>query len=179
VVVAADLRDNPVQTVRLSPTDGACGYLVDFAGEIEVGGLPDIRVGFSGLVGRGFCSFALPPQAMRVEQATLELYQTLVLETPYPDGPVLVDHLDFGTSLGADDWDRPSFLSPFGTISSDATLGIKTLDVTSAVRSDVGRARAATQFRFRFANDYAPGMVVFSNAGQTGEPTLVLSYRKP
>jgi hypothetical protein len=64
-------------------------------------------------------------------------------------------------------------------ISSDATLGTKTLDVKAELQNDVLNARAASQFRFRLVPSFVDGIAVFAGPAQAGAPELVLSYRKP
>lgn len=177
VVVAADLRDNPVQTVRLAATEDLCGYLLDLGSHVELGEFPEIRVGDeSGLFARGFCSFRLPPPPIRVEAATLALYQTNVFALPYEYGRIEVDHLDFGGTLDPADFLLSGFQA--GVISSDPTLGTKTLDVKTEVQSDYVYARMNSQFRFVLVPYYG-GVAVFAGPGQAGAPELILSYRRP
>ena len=181
VVVAADLRENPLQTVRLSASDEACGYLTELGDQIVLGTASDIRFGDdlnTGTSGRGFCSFALPASTIHVEAAMLEVHQTMVLSTPYQNAAAVVDHLDIGSTLDISDWDRGSISAAFGTISSDATLGRKALDVTDAVKFDVAFSRTNTQFRFRFPI-VVKGVAVFAGPNQANAPELVLSYRNP
>src|SRR5262249_7099359 len=88
-------------------------------------------------VGLRFGLFPFLPANATILSAKLHLRQRNVAGAPYAAFTnVLVDRVDFGLSLTAADF-APVVLTPnVGTISSDATLGVKELDVTAAVAAD-------------------------------------------
>lgn len=125
-----------------------------------------IRGGFSvalgwdpinGFVVRGFFRFlhtGIPPSAV-IDSAILSANQSEVFGDPYGvlGGGVLVDHVDMEAMLYVEDFDFVALSPAFGVLSSDATLGPKTLDVTAEVQADVTATRPYTDFRLRFPLD--------------------------
>ena len=68
-------------------------------------------------------------------------------------------------------------------LSTDATIGYKTLDVTAAVQADQGASRTRAQFRLRFPKEivdediYSPVSAYFiSGDNDTNQPQLVIKY---
>jgi hypothetical protein len=140
---------------------------------------------------RGFVTFDLGPvpAGADVLEATLRILQFGVEGTPYADlgGAVLVDHVDVGATLDGGDYDRLAIAENIGTLSTDATLEVKSLAVTSAVRADLAAARTRSGFRLRFPveSDVDPGgdYVNFNEQedpdGSGVTPVLVVRYRLP
>jgi hypothetical protein len=68
------------------------------------------------------------------------------------------------------------------SLSTDAELGYKTLDVTLAVRADLAAARSRAQFRLRFEkeaiDEYQSNMTFWtSGESDTNQPELVIAYK--
>jgi hypothetical protein len=189
VVVAADLRDNPLQEITLTGNPNLCGLaeksfttgnVFVLAGSVIAVGPRDGQQ--TGRVDRGFCGFDLPD--VRVAQATLQVYQEQVTGTPYVMGDVMiVDHLDFGPSIDAGDYDLAPLQADIGTLSADATVEWKSLDVTTAVRNDLANGRATARFRLQFRNDAGSGRALltgftdFDGNPTDNPPQLLLTFR--
>ena len=103
-----------------------------------------------------------PHPGHRKPARTLALYQTNVFALPYEYGRIEVDHLDFGGTLDPADFLLLGIQA--GVISSDPTLGTKTLDVKTEVQSDYVYARMNSQFRFVLVPYYG-GVAVFAGPG--------------
>jgi DNA-binding beta-propeller fold protein YncE len=126
---------------------------------ISVGGAPrtgDVEDFFTSTAYRQFYSFDLSriPAGTIVISATLRLYQASVVGSPYNGtlGSVIVDHVDYGTSLDGTDYGAATLLlGNVGTLSSDSSTGYKTLSVSSRVQNDLGNVRLRSQYRLRFS----------------------------
>jgi hypothetical protein len=139
------------------------------------------NVGERGLVGFDISSI----QGKTVVSATLRIYQYIVTGSPYTDlGTIVVDHINFGSSMDVGDYSLAALASNIGTISSNATYEWKTLDVTSYVQADLVAGRTSSQYRIRFTTetdlggdtDYS-GFESAENNGSTGnKPELVVTY---
>ncbi len=178
IVVAADLRDNPAQEITLTGNPDFCGLVEKSftSGNLFPVAPTVIAVGprdgqHTGRVDRGFCGFDLPD--VRVEQATLRLFQEEVQGTPYAsDDFITVDHLDLGGSLDGGDYDLAPLQAQIGILSVDATIEWKTLDVTGAVQDHLANSRSTAQFRLQFKNDAGIGRALFTGlADFNGAPT--------
>lgn len=142
------------------------------------------------LITRGFVSFDLTalPSGITVEKATLKLYQTSIIGNPYGVGGNLkVDHLDYGDSLANDDYNRASLSSNIGTLSSNANVEWKELEVTDRVRDDLNNSRIRSQFRLHFTTENIGGDVTGdfayfesgdNSTGTSNLPQLVIRYHK-
>ena len=151
-----------------------------------------VAVGWDGLnefVIRGFYRFLHTgiPAGAKIHSATLWTYQFEVEGDPYAalGGGVVVDHIDMGEELYVEDFDSPALSSAFGVLSTDATLGVRTLDVKTEVQADVDALRPYTDFRLRFPVDAGEARsqdgVFFSDAedgAATGfPPFLIVSWK--
>jgi hypothetical protein len=102
-------------------------------------------------------------------------------------GNVIVDHLDYGTSLDGSDYNLAALLANAGTLSTDATIQYKTLDVTALVQADRSASRPRSQFRLRFSirdsdNNGVDDFAAFGDAELSccltdSLPQLVINYR--
>ena len=109
---------------------------------------------------RGFLCFPLSsiPAGANVTEVILQVPQTAVTsgasqENPYPDlGNLTVHHITLtnGTSLSEADCLK-SPIANMGTLSTGAALGVKSLNVTSAVRTDLDNGRTYSHFRVQFS----------------------------
>ena len=135
---------------------------------------------------RGFLRFSLAsiPAGATIGSAVLRVHQSFVFGTPYASlGNVVVDHMRIGSALDLGDFETPAVV--VGTLSSDATLGHKTLDVTSSVVADLAAALANTDFRLRASllDTDSDGVADDSQwndaedtAGDGNVPRLVVTY---
>jgi hypothetical protein len=108
------------------------------------------------LTERGFVSFDISsiPSGKTIDQVTLRLYQGQVEGTPYSSlGSLIVDHLDYGDSLGNEDLNASAISSNIGTLTSNATIEWKDLPVTNALKSDISAGRSRSQYRLRFTTE--------------------------
>jgi len=180
----------PEMTVNLLSTGALDGWVRSDGNSGATGGpaiTGDLDAGAPALGYRQLYSFDLTPvpAGSVVTSATLQLYQAAVGGTPYVDlGNVIVDHVDYGAALNAAAYSVTALASNVGVLSSDVTIGSKTLVVTARVQADVAAARTRAQFRVRFSNfdsnndagsDYAQftDAEFFSNV-----PVLVVKYRQ-
>ncbi len=136
---------------------------------------------------RGFVSYDLTPipPGATILSATMTLYQEAVFGDPYASlGSQLVDHVIYGAVLEAGAYTRPPLHTAIGILSTDATLGPKSLLVTSYVQDDLLSDHPRSQYRVRFAvendGDMAGDYAVFHGAGTAPtpaeRPTLVVTY---
>ena len=178
-------------SVTLGATPALTGYgsaQGDFFSTNEdlfIGDLISSLFGEEGI--RGFVSFDLGPipSGARVLSATLRLTQIAVGNPPYPSlGAILVDQTEYGPVLDPGAYGR-SFPSNqgFATLSTDATLGPKSADVTVAVQLDRAELRTQSQFRLRFTvetNGNGVGdQAVFGEADPASneQPVLIVTYQ--
>jgi hypothetical protein len=153
-----------------------------FTGDLEGSYSPGYR-------GRQVFAFHLgtPPVGVRVLRAELRLYQAVVEGSPFEkNGDVVVDHVDYVRDPGPDTYDGQNLTRNVGTLSEGPALGLRTLDVTEAVRDDLAAGRPWSQFRTRFwqpivlpildhVNDYM--RFTLAEGHPSGElPTLVVFY---
>ena len=178
IVVAADLRDNPLQETTLTGNAALCGGVeknflngtfVPFAGALILVGPRD--GGQTGRVVHGFCGFDLPE--IVVDQAILRVFQEAVSSDPYAAGDVItVDQVDFGSALDDADYDLAPIRADIGTLSNNTTIEWKTLDVTEAVQDDLANLRSAARFRFQFRDEDGQGSARFTGLNDLdGNPT--------
>lgn len=176
-------------TVILDGDASLDGFADDAGGAASTGGFTgDFDSIFAGIGARQFFSFDLTvlPPGITVTQATLQIDQQSIQGTPYAThGVVVIDHLDYGMALDGGDFNAAALQSNVGTISADATIGVKALDVTANVQADLSAARVNSQYRARFTlidtdNDGVDDFVIFVDSGQSNVggqiPHLVVSY---
>jgi len=150
----------------------------------------EIRAGRNiNLVTRGFVSFDLSeiPSGATIKEATLRLYQKKIVGNPHGVGGSLkIDHLVYGDGLDDTDYSAPALSSSFATLTSNATVEWKDVNVTDRVKDDVANARSRSQFRIHFSIENTGGDVMgdftyFEAAENSPEPTgntpqLVVKY---
>jgi len=185
--------ETPSLTVIAAPEyDGvtSSGGFIAFRPETSAGLTGDLEESFHpGYKMRQIFAFhvgALPAGA-RVVRAVLRLSQERVEGAPYDkNGDVVVDHVDYIPDPGPDTYDGQNLTRDVGTLSSSASLGRRSLDVTMAVRNDLSAGRPWSQFRLRFYTplilpyiDHANDYVVFTDAESYGggeKPMLQIFY---
>ncbi len=136
---------------------------------------------------RGFVSFdigSIPP-GRTILSATLRMFQEAVNGTPYTDlGNIKVDHIDYGPTLDGADYSLPALEDDIGTISENATLEFKTLNVTESLQDDMDHGRTRSQYRLLFPtqtdNDSVEDAAFFTSANIGGHtPELGIIYEGP
>ena len=136
---------------------------------------------------RGFLSFDLSslPSGTTVKKATLRIYQKSVTGTPYTGAnSLIVDHLDYGDSLEAADYDRSALSSNIGTLTQNSAIEWKDLAVTDSIKNDLSAGRTRSQFRIRFSQetdgDGSEDIAYFESQenyfGTGNTPQLVIEY---
>lgn len=186
------------ETLTLGSTAALDGFVYIGAAERAdaTGGGPstgDIDAFVEGVNSRQFYSFDLAtlPTGADITTATLRLYQANASSGVYGElGNVVVDHLDYGTTLDVDDHSAAALTEDIGTLSTDATIEYKVLDVTAAVEDDRAAGRTRSQFRLRFetpgnddgTNDFAQFTDPEESCGSLcvgNPPQLVIEYAAP
>ncbi|OGM15278.1 hypothetical protein A2V56_03930 [Candidatus Woesebacteria bacterium RBG_19FT_COMBO_42_9] len=137
------------------------------------------------LTERGFVSFDISsiPSGKTIDEVTLRLYQGQLEGTPYASGgSLIVDHLDYGDSLGNEDLNASAISSNIGTLTSNASIEWKDLIVTNPLKTDIAASRTRSQYRLRFTTE-ATGADAWArfesgdNYLSTGNrPQLVVKY---
>jgi hypothetical protein len=182
IVVAADLRDNPQQTATIAPEAANCGDIDHFGPDllltVDAAQIP--VTARDGDYSRGFCSFSLGslPSDADVVSATLKITQYFI-SGPEPLGPVVIDHMDYGT-LDESDFDLAALTTGIGTFPLSGNAVLRTLDVASQVAADRQAGRTRSQFRFRLTTESAGrdggGATYFGPEG-AAPPALQIVYR--
>jgi hypothetical protein len=152
----AGCGDFGATTTVIRGTPALDGYVI--AGTLPVTDDTGMSAGDnpSGATARMFVSFPLGsiPAGAKLQSAVLEMNQTEVHGAPYLDlGPLLVDHLDYGSGLESDDYDTAALSAGLVELSSDAAPGTRTAYVTTQVAADLAAGRERSQFRLRFGAD--------------------------
>jgi hypothetical protein len=178
--VAADLRDNPIQTLVLLPELDNCSYHSRADPNMHIN--PDtLRVG-TVVDTRILCSFELHdlPAGVEILSADLRLFQTETFgDVGRLDG-VLVDHMDYGT-LDQDflEYTEPALTSLIGNFPIADHASFQTLDVAPEVTADLAAARVRSQFRLRVMQlEGASTGVRYAGPGAGVPPQLTITYRK-
>ena len=147
VIVAADLRDNPLRTARLAITDELCGTVSTF-GEITLGDNP-LLIG-ARLIGedihryRSFCSFhnSLPQVDLRISTAKLRIYTGRD-----QDGEPYVEPLPFGATIDGGDYGLPSIAT---LREMTRTADDREVQYEGSLTSEIQRASDARDAEFQF-----------------------------
>jgi DNA-binding beta-propeller fold protein YncE len=153
-----------VTPIVIGSTASRDGYVLD-DGSVDTdpigdgpktGGLEDFLV--TPLVARQFYSFEMTgiPSSVSVRSATLRLHQANVEGSPYGAGnlgSVIVDHVNYGTTLESADYNAAALTPNIGTLSTDASLAYKTLNVATSVASDILASRSRSQYRLQFSSE--------------------------
>lgn len=177
---SSTLTFSPSTNVTLQASGTATGTVSTLAG-LQVGQFLTIRM----VTGLRFGLFPFLGSANTIDSARLRLRQVSTSGEPYlVHGSVVADHVDFGLSLGAGDASPPVVTSDLGVLSSDATLGIKELDVTAAVAAAVAANSLTIDFLLRFNDltlspvvDYASFEDAAGGLGTPDGPQLIVTYR--
>lgn len=151
-----------------------------------VAGPPEIGGGFfvTELL-EGYVSFNLdalmPPtgKSLVVQSARLDMHQTGTVGTPYSIGPVKVDLVSYTDNTL---YDLSDIQQDIGTLSTDETLGVKSLYVTEAVNQVTG-TDGSFRLQFQLSHDHNTGFASqedqslwVSGDGTTDVPQLAVVY---
>ena len=127
------------------------------------------------------------PAGATIVSATFKPYQVVAVGNPFVSlGAVVVDHVDFGASLDAGDFNAPPLLPSFAVVSDSATVGHRFVDVTARVVADRAAARSYSEFRLRHASTDSNGDTVCdfvqwedgeASWGSGGLPLLQVRYQ--
>ncbi|KKQ74434.1 MAG: hypothetical protein US96_C0032G0013 [Candidatus Woesebacteria bacterium GW2011_GWB1_38_5b] len=150
----------------------------------------DIRAGRNTFaVTRGFVSFDLSslPDKISVESANLRIYQTHMSGDPYSAGGTLkIDHMEFGEVLDGNDYALAPLQTNLATLSPNANIEWKEVDVTQALKEDIKNSRLRSQYRLRFSletiggesgGDFAYLESGENFVGTSNIPQLVVRYK--
>ena len=122
---------------------------------LQVGDHDHIQVGRTV---RSFISFDMPedlPGVAEVQSATITLYQLSPVNDPLgPIKKVVVDHVDYGTSLDPTEHDITPVTANIGVLSDILIPGFRSLDIS--VLFNQARADGRTRLQFRLRLDPGP-----------------------
>lgn len=139
---------------------------------------------------RSFLSFDIStlPAGATIQSAVLRVYLVGAVGSPIAElGPLVVSHINYGTSLEASDFSPTVYAFNIATLATTTTAGWREVDVSSAVTADLG-ANARSQFRIEFLtrDQNADGQDQFltcvsgDDVFVTGNvPELVITYLEP
>ena len=180
-------RTNSRITATFNSTSGLDGYVTSTGSAVTwsqaVVGDNSVNIAV-----RGFLSFDISgiPLSANIISATLRAYQEGVNGTPYADlGDVIVDHLNYGSILDGSDYDLAALQSNVGSLSNNAAIEYKTLDVTARVEADINAGRARSQYRLLLPtstdSDNSEDSAFFTTANccSGNLPELVITYELP
>ena len=173
------------ESVLLKPMEGLSGGVNSFgaAAALDVAPVGDDGSLNSYRIVQCF-SLAPIPAGAEILSATYRNDQRGVVGGPYGAlGHVSVQWADVGGLLGGEDFDEPGMLTSLGTLSSNATEGVKSLDVTPAVQWSVTNAEPRLDVRLMFGTlhdgDLGDDYAAFYGRAQPGDvPGIVVRYRR-
>jgi hypothetical protein len=177
VAVAADLRDNPVRTFRLSADGGLSGSVTREGDVLSLESLiqsgTDVYFSSTPTVYRGYLSFdnVLPQVPLVIKSAELLVYP---LENGYFTSVPDAEPLDYGATLDGEDFDLAG---------SGAARHMFLSSVDDRYRAGFGAEvqlaldTGADRFQFRLlASEFDAGFVQIDGTGHSHSPTLVVSF---
>ena len=178
IVVAADLSDNPIQTLNILPEPENCSY--HERGETVLHINPEIlRV--SNIVDyRAVCSFLLEdvPAGVDILSADLRLFQTEAGGAIEDLGQVQVDHMDYGTLDDFGPFSQTALAAGIGTLPIDFGPAFRTLDVLPEVNADLTAGRVRSQYRLRVQQFGEAAGLRYAGPSSDVPPQLTITYRK-
>lgn len=124
-----------------------------------------------------------------IQSARLRVYQENTFGSPYTagHGNVVVDHVNIGAALDSTDLTGGTVAPNVGTLSTNAVLEWKEVDVTSAVQNAVSTGLTHSEFRLHFESDSngngATDYIILNDGEDSLSsgriPQLVVQYRSP
>lgn len=139
---------------------------------------------------RGFVSFDMSgvPAGVNITKATLKVYQVNVEGEPFANNNLVVlDNLDFGGTLDAQDYQLRAQNTGFATLSDVIEPGWKEADITEVFMENHQMGLTRSQYRLRFSNESGSAgnldeLVTFESANNslgTGyTPVVIIEYEK-
>lgn len=139
---------------------------------------------------RGFVSFDLSgvPAGANITRATLRMYQVKVEGEPFAgNNLVVLDNLDFGGTLDAEDYQLRAESIGFATLSETAEPGWKETDITDVFMENHQMGLTRSQYRLRSSNESGnvgglDELATFESANNslgTGyTPVVIIEYEK-
>jgi hypothetical protein len=108
---------------------------------------------------RGFVGFDLSslPSGIHLESATLVATQCATSGSPFSLGNVVVDHVSYAVPFDTVVFAESAISTTIGTLSTDTSLGPRSVSVTSSVANDISTGRTSSQFRLRMSNSADAG----------------------
>lgn len=181
IVVAADLRDNPIQTLTILPEPENCSYHESGDPTLRINP-PILRVGDI-VRFRSVCSFLLQgvPAGVDILSAELRVFQIDGGIGTAGDPQVYVDHMDYGIL-------ETGVFTPYFETALDAGIGtlpitdgpaFAALDVAPEVNADLTASRARFQVRLRVNEVIGAGFARYAGPSSDAPPQLTITYRKP
>lgn len=104
---------------------------------------------------RAFFGFELAPipTGSAVTNAQLSITLCAMSATPFDSlGPLIAEHVDYGNGTMLDSYSMAPLEATQYVVATAGPLATHTVDVTSAVASDMAAGRPHSEFRLRFAN---------------------------
>lgn len=182
----------PMQTDTLMVAADQTGFVESGAGDAAFAAPgSDIRVGDDAAKDplidvRGFVGFDLSglPSGIHVKSAMLVATQCSVAGSPFDLGNVVLDHISYTVPFDTTAYAVSPLASLVGTISTDTTLGARSVSVTSSVADDIGKGRSSSQFRLRMSTTNEAGngpsnQVIFASDSANTSDCLPASGQQP
>ena len=157
-----------------------------------------LRIGDDGIGGNGhhgYLSFdlgGLPPIGANLTSATLKVYQSSVVGSPYTDlvvagNTLVLDHVYYGFTLTPDDFNPTVYGDLGNTVSNiirSPAIGSYSTSVLNALRADLNAHRAYSQYRLSFnrlrdGDKYYDMAFLASGDSATNKPSLEITYLIP
>lgn len=108
---------------------------------------------------RGFIGFDISslPSGIRLQSATLVATQCGISGSPFSLGNVVVDHVSYAVPFDTAVFAETALATTIGTLSTDSSLGTRSVSVTSSVANDILDGRTSSQFRLRMSGNADAG----------------------
>ena len=130
---------------------------------------------------RGIMTFDISgiPAGATIQSAELVAFQFQVNGDPYFNlGRMIVDHIEMGPAMDGTAYDGFTVANDVATLSTDETIGIKSVNVTALVQRDLDAATTGlTQLRLRFQNAHN-GNATIDNAFIAGPESANSAFLK-
>jgi hypothetical protein len=135
---------------------------------------------------RGFVGFDLSslPSGIHLKSATLVATQCAISGSPFSLGNVVVDHVSYAVPFDTTVFAESAISTTIGTLSTDASLGPRSMSVTSSVANDISASRTSSQFRLRMSGNADAGngpsnQVIFASDSANTSDCTPASAQQP
>jgi len=184
LVIAANLRDNPILRTEQSATGDLCGYVFSTGEVFRNNRLMVVDIGEGGnTAARGFCSFLnVFPMGTPVEivRASLGFFPYTDDYLGYParaPADFTVELLDYGSTMESTDFTLPSPPVHLTAISRCCVSDRSSADVTRLVQEAANQSARWFQFRLTPLNNSGAFLLGSGYAIPSFGPKLVIEYR--